>query len=121
MIVYMFFFNIKDSLQSTVYSLQSTVYSLQSNTILLLVFLLYLIFRKKYKAIYHYIFVQNYIAENYMVVLYERYGNHSNRLIQNMHFEAYCKHYNIPFYNIDFYDIEDIYGSKDKSELYKYE
>ncbi|MEI0703204.1 hypothetical protein [Brachyspira intermedia] len=47
-----------------------------------------------------------------MVVLYERYGNHSNRLIQNIHFEAYCKHHNIPFYNLDFYDMEDIYGIK---------
>lgn len=47
-----------------------------------------------------------------MIVLYERYGNHSNRLIQNMHFEAYCKYHNIRFYNLDFYDIENVYGIK---------
>ena len=54
-----------------------------------------------------------------MVILYKRYGDKSNRLIQNIHFEAYCKHHDIEYHNIEFYDMENYYGIKDKYSLKK--
>ncbi|MEI0557937.1 alpha-1,2-fucosyltransferase [Brachyspira intermedia] len=54
-----------------------------------------------------------------MVILYKRFGDKSNRLLQNIHFEAYCKHNNIEYHNLEFYDMEDFYGIKDKYSLKK--
>ena len=54
-----------------------------------------------------------------MVILYKRFGDKSNRLLQNIHFEAYCKHNNIEYHNLEFYDMEYIYGIKDKYSLKK--
>ena len=54
-----------------------------------------------------------------MVILYKRFGDKSNRLIQNIHFEAYCKHHDIEYHNIEFYDMENYYGIKDKYSLKK--
>ena len=54
-----------------------------------------------------------------MVFLYKRFGDKSNRLLQNMHVEAYCKHNNIEYHNFEFYDMEDFYGIKDKYSFKK--
>ena len=54
-----------------------------------------------------------------MVFLYKRFGDKSNRLLQNIHFEAYCKHNNIEYHNLEFYDMEYIYGIKDKYSFKK--
>ena len=54
-----------------------------------------------------------------MVFLYKRFGDKSNRLLQNMHFEAYCKHNDIEYHNLEFYDMEDFYGIKDKYSFKK--
>lgn len=54
-----------------------------------------------------------------MVLLYKRFGDKSNRLLQNIHFEAYCKHNNIEYHNLEFYDMEDYYGIKDKYSFKK--
>ena len=54
-----------------------------------------------------------------MLFLYKRFGDKSNRLLQNMHFEAYCKHNNIEYHNLEFYDMEDFYGIKDKYSFKK--
>ncbi len=54
-----------------------------------------------------------------MVFLYKRFGDKSNRLLQNMHFEAYCKENNIEYHNLEFYDMEDFYGIKDKYSFKK--
>ena len=39
------------------------------------------------------------------------YGNYSNRLFQNLHFEAFCKEYGIEYINPSFSDIYDLYKS----------
>ena len=54
-----------------------------------------------------------------MVFLYKRFGDKSNRLLQNMHFEAYCKYNNIEYHNLEFYDMEDFYKIKDKYSFKK--
>ena len=54
-----------------------------------------------------------------MVLLYKRFGDKSNRLLQNMHFEAYCKYNDIEYHNLEFYDMEDFYGIKDKYSFKK--
>ena len=54
-----------------------------------------------------------------MVLLYKRFGDKSNRLLQNMHFEAYCKDNDIEYHNLEFYDMEDFYGIKDKYSFKK--
>lgn len=54
-----------------------------------------------------------------MVFLYKRFGDKSNRLLQNMHFEAYCKDNNIEYHNLEFYDMEDFYKIKDKYSFKK--
>lgn len=45
-----------------------------------------------------------------MVFLCSRFGDHSNRLFQTTHFEAFCKYNNVPFLNMDFTDMDKIYG-----------
>lgn len=54
-----------------------------------------------------------------MVFLYKRFGDKSNRLLQNVHLEVYCKHNNIEYHNLEFYDMEDFYGIKDKYSFKK--
>ena len=54
-----------------------------------------------------------------MVFLYKRFGDKSNRLLQNMHFEAYCKENNIEYHNLEFYDMEDFYKIKYKYSFKK--
>jgi len=44
------------------------------------------------------------------IILYSAYGNHSNRLLQNIHFEAFCKEYNIDFINSTFSDMKKYYS-----------
>jgi len=44
-----------------------------------------------------------------MVVLVRSHGNHSNRLFQNLHIEAFCIDNNIPFFNATFYDMAWLY------------
>jgi len=44
-----------------------------------------------------------------MIVLFNSYGNHSNRLFQNLHFEAFCYKHNIPYYNAVFSDMSYLY------------
>ena len=43
------------------------------------------------------------------IILYLAYGNHSNRLFQSIHFEAFCKEYNIDFINSTFSDMQTYY------------
>jgi hypothetical protein len=45
-----------------------------------------------------------------MVVLVRSYGNHSNRLFQNLHFEAFCREHRIPFLNATFMGMAPIYA-----------
>lgn len=40
-----------------------------------------------------------------MVVLVRSYGNHSNRLFQNLHIESFCIDNNIPFFNATLFDM----------------
>ena len=40
-----------------------------------------------------------------MIILLKGYGNHSNRLFQNIHFEAFCKEHNINYINPSFLDM----------------
>ncbi len=54
-----------------------------------------------------------------MVFLYKRFGDKSNRLLQNMHFEAYCKYNDIEYHNLEFYDMENFYRIKDKYSFNK--
>lgn len=44
------------------------------------------------------------------LVLVKRAGSHSNRLIQSLHFHAWCIHKNITFYNNDFADMAYLYN-----------
>jgi len=44
-----------------------------------------------------------------MVILAYPYGNHSNRLLQNLHFEAFCKEYNVEYINPSFFDMHKYY------------
>jgi hypothetical protein len=46
-----------------------------------------------------------------MVILQQSYGDHSNRLIQNLHFEVFCYEYGIPYYNPTFLDMSKYYIS----------
>lgn len=45
-----------------------------------------------------------------MIVLFNGYGNHSNRLFQNLHFEAFCLKNNIQYCNSTFTDISKYYN-----------
>lgn len=47
-----------------------------------------------------------------MVVVFSGAGNHSNRLFQNIHFEAFCKENEIEFRNPSFRDMDKFYGLK---------
>lgn len=40
-----------------------------------------------------------------MIILCQRYGNHANRLMQNVHLEVFCHEYGIRFLNADFEDM----------------
>lgn len=40
-----------------------------------------------------------------MIILCQRYGNHANRLMQNVHLEIFCRENGIRFINADFEDI----------------
>jgi hypothetical protein len=44
-----------------------------------------------------------------MLVLAFGSGNHSNRLFQNIHFEAFCKERNIEYINPSFFDMHKYY------------
>jgi len=44
-----------------------------------------------------------------MIILYNPYGDHSNRLFQNLHFEAFCYQNNIQYYNAVFSDMAPLY------------
>ncbi|SBW10941.1 conserved hypothetical protein [uncultured delta proteobacterium] len=44
-----------------------------------------------------------------MIVLFRKAGNHSNRLFQNLHFEALCHEYNIAYLNPSFSDMAKYY------------
>ena len=44
-----------------------------------------------------------------MIILAMRYGNHSNRLFQNLHFEAFCKENDIEYINPTFYTMRKFY------------
>lgn len=45
-----------------------------------------------------------------MVILVRPYGNHSNRLFQNLHIEAFCIENNIPFFNATLFDMAWLFG-----------
>ncbi len=51
-----------------------------------------------------------------MIVLIKPYGNHSNRLIQNLHFEAFCRSNQLEFANAVFSDMEKYYVSPAKHQ-----
>jgi Glycosyl transferase family 11 len=53
-----------------------------------------------------------------MITLFDSFGNHSNRLFQNLHFEAFCLEHQIHFANPAFQNMRDYYiapvhGEKD--------
>lgn len=54
-----------------------------------------------------------------MIILSSSYGNHSNRLFQLIHFEAYAKETKQKFISVCFRDMEKYYGNKTKT-LYIY-
>lgn len=47
-----------------------------------------------------------------MILLTEPFGNHSNRLFQAIHIEAWCLENDIPFYNLCFNDMKPYYEIK---------
>jgi hypothetical protein len=44
-----------------------------------------------------------------MVILVRSYGNHSNRLFQSLHIEAFCLENNVPFFNATMLDMAHIF------------
>ena len=46
-----------------------------------------------------------------MIVLFRSFGNHSNRLFQNLHFEAFCMEYGLEYANPAFRDMREYYVS----------
>ena len=46
-----------------------------------------------------------------MIILFRSFGNHSNRLFQNLHFEAFCIEYGIEYTNPTFQDMQKYYYS----------
>jgi hypothetical protein len=50
-----------------------------------------------------------------MVIIFKGYGNHSNRLFQAIHVEAFCRENNIKFHNPSFSDMAGFYGVKSHS------
>jgi hypothetical protein len=51
------------------------------------------------------------VAKDQMIIVYNGYGYYSNRLFQNLHFEAFCLENSIPYINPTFADIADYYIS----------
>ena len=49
-----------------------------------------------------------------MVVLFKGYNNHSNRLLQAIHLEAFCMEHGLKFYNPSFWRMKGLYGIKGK-------
>jgi len=47
--------------------------------------------------------------KNTKIILCSAYGNHSNRLFQSIHFEAFCKEHNVDFTNPTFSDMRKYY------------
>ncbi len=47
-----------------------------------------------------------------MIIVTDGVANHSNRLFQNIHFEAFCKDHGLFFRNPSMYDIAPFYGIK---------
>jgi len=41
-----------------------------------------------------------------MLILLHSAGNHSNRLFQNLHFEAFCKEFNVKYINSESHVIQ---------------
>ena len=52
-----------------------------------------------------------------MIIVASRFGSHSNRLIQNLHFEAFCKENNIEYINPSFSNMRKYY--KDPCKINK--
>jgi hypothetical protein len=55
--------------------------------------------------------IESYEKENFMIICIYGYGNHSNRLLQNIHFEAFCKEYGIDYINPSFTNMYKYYIS----------
>lgn len=56
------------------------------------------------------------------LILIKPNGNHSNRLLQNLHFEVFCKEYNIEYHNPTLADIAKYYAnpcSTNTNKFYK--
>ncbi|MCX6308823.1 MAG: alpha-1,2-fucosyltransferase [Bacteroidia bacterium] len=49
-----------------------------------------------------------------MVVLFKGYNNHSNRLMQAIHLEAFCMEHGLNFYNPSFWKMKGLYGIQGK-------
>ncbi len=49
-----------------------------------------------------------------MVVLFKGYNNHSNRLLQAIHLDAFCMEHGLEFYNPSFWRMKGLYGIKGK-------
>jgi hypothetical protein len=47
-----------------------------------------------------------------MVVIVRSFGNHSNRLFQNLHIEAFCIEHKIPFFNATMFDMARLFRFK---------
>ena len=50
-----------------------------------------------------------------MVVLFKGYNNHSNRLLQAIHLDAFCMEHNLEFYNPSFWRMKGLYGIRGKA------
>lgn len=49
-----------------------------------------------------------------MILVYRGAGNHSNRLFQAIHFEAFCLENKVDYLNPSFYDMAKFYGLKNR-------
>jgi hypothetical protein len=56
-------------------------------------------------------------AASKMIILVDPFGNHSNRLFQAVHYEAYCLEYGHKFYDITFSDMAYYYPNAAVSRL----
>lgn len=54
------------------------------------------------------------------LILIKPNGNHSNRLIQNLNFEVFCREYNIEYHNPTFNDLSEYYVSPCNSSTNSY-
>jgi len=50
------------------------------------------------------------LSQKKKLIVIKPSGNHSNRLLQNLHFEAFCKEYNIEYQNPTLVDMEGYYA-----------